>query len=203
MNLILLGVPGSGKGTQAKLISKKYNIPHISTGDIFRTKSHKKVIAKYVTKGILVPDKIVLEIIEERISRPDCRSGFILDGFPRNINQAQSLDKYLNSKNKIINKVLYFKLPIQSAIKRLTARRICPICSKNYNLISEPPQKENICDSCNVSLTQRTDDTIKTVKKRLTVYTQNTKPLILYYKNQNKLRELNADKPVNNVFQSI
>lgn len=147
MNLILLGMPGSGKGTQAKMISEKYHIPHISTGDIFREilsteSSLAEEIRRYVDKGLLVTDEIVFKVVKERLNKSDCSDGFLLDGFPRNIYQADTFDGYLKSLGKPFPKVIYLELPFEVSVKRLTARRLCPVCKKGYNMLSKPPLKK-------------------------------------------------------------
>ncbi|MFQ3675194.1 MAG: adenylate kinase [Endomicrobiia bacterium] len=202
--IIFLGPPGSGKGTQATVISKKFGLPHISTGEIFRkilksnTKLSKK-IKEYVTKGKLVPDTIVFSAIESVIKKG---TSFLLDGFPRNLAQAKMLEKKLNINNSI-EKVFYFNISDKEVIKRLTSRRTCPSCGRNYNIISMKPKKDNLCDKCNTKLITRDDDKLDTVKKRLKVYKKDTKPLINFYKKKNLLVEINANKPVDEITKQI
>ena len=208
MNLILIGMPGAGKGTQADLIVKKYGITHISTGDIFReilSSNHylKPEIESYINKGLFVPDDIVVKIVEEKIDKIDLKKGFMLDGFPRNIFQSKMLDNILSLHNTSIDYVLYLVLPVNESIKRLTARRICPICKKNYNLISIPPVENELCDICKVKLIQRSDDKIETVKERLKIYQSETEPIVNYYQTQNKLVRINADDTIENIFKNI
>jgi len=206
MNIILLGLPGSGKGTQAKMLSKHFNIPHISTGDIFRdilkTESElSKKIKSYVIGGLLVPDNIVAEIVQERIEQKDCKDGFILDGFPRNINQAEFFKEYLSSKKIKIDSVIYFELPVDLSIKRLSSRRHCPVCKRDYNLITQPPKNDELCDVCNVKLIQRADDELQTVTQRIKVYEKETEPLISYYLSNKLLKKINANQSIEKVFQ--
>lgn len=204
-HIIFLGPPGSGKGTQAQLISKNFSIPHISTGDIFRkiinTNKPKKLanaIKKYVQTGLLVPDEIVFKAVKSVL---DTNTSFLLDGYPRNINQAKLLDEYLG--NDGIDIVVYFKISDKEIIKRLTARRTCPKCNRVYNIYTLKPKKDNLCDVCNVKLIIREDDKVSTVKKRLKVYKEDTMPLIDYYKERGVLVEVNADDTVENVYKNL
>lgn len=204
-HIIFLGPPGSGKGTQAQLISKNFSIPHISTGDIFRkiinTNKPKKLanaIKKYVQTGLLVPDEIVFKAVKSVL---DTNTSFLLDGYPRNINQAKLLDEYLG--NDGIDIVVYFKISDKEIIKRLTARRTCPKCNRVYNIYTLKPKKDNLCDVCKVKLIIREDDKVSTVKKRLKVYKEDTMPLIDYYKERGVLVEVNADDTVENVYKNL
>jgi len=187
MRLILLGAPGAGKGTQAEYLSKRFSIPHISTGDILRenvkneTELGKKA-KEYMDKGLLVPDEIVIEIVKDRISKEDCKNGFLLDGFPRTIAQAEALDKVLEELGQKIDKVLNIEVPDEKILERMSGRRICKNCGASFHVISRPPQKEGVCDVCGGELYQREDDKEETVKKRLEVYHAQTQPLIDYYK---------------------
>ncbi|MCS7151998.1 MAG: nucleoside monophosphate kinase [Endomicrobia bacterium] len=203
--IIFLGPPGSGKGTQAQLISKKFRIPHISTGEIFRkiisTNKPQKLasaIKKYVQNGLLVPDEIVFRALKSVL---DTNGKFLLDGYPRNIKQAQLLDDYLGDNG--IDIVIYFKVPDKEIIKRLTARRTCPKCGRVYNIYTLKPKKDNLCDVCNVKLIIRQDDKVTTVKKRLKIYKEDTMPLVEYYKKRNLLVEINANDTVDNVYNSV
>ncbi len=205
MRLIFLGPPGSGKGTQAQLISKNFGIPHISTGDIFRniikTNKPKKladIVNKYVKEGLLVPDDIVFECVKTALKN---NKSFILDGYPRNLNQAELLDKYFG--NNGINKVIYFKVTDKEIIKRLSSRRVCPKCGKVYNIYTLKPKKDNICDICGIKLIIREDDKVSTIKKRLKVYKKETLPLIDYYKKKNLLLEVKANDTVENIYNNI
>lgn len=206
MNFIILGGPGCGKGTQAKKISLKFGISHLSTGEIFRKILEQKnvlseTLRQYVDKGILVPDSIVFDIINTQIT--NCQVGFILDGFPRNMNQAIKLDQLLLSQNKIIDNVLYIYLESDETIKRLTSRRICRKCCKNYNLITEKPKEDEICDLCKIKLIQRRDDKLKTVFERIKVYQSETLPLINYYEKQKKLIKISGLGIQKEVFKLI
>ncbi len=202
--IIFLGPPGSGKGTQAKNIAKKFKIPHIAPGDIFRkiikTGKPKKiatVIKHFVQNGLLVPDEIVFNAIKQNLKK----GKFLLDGYPRNINQAKLLDD--NLKEKSVQKVIYFKVSDKEIIKRLTARRTCPKCSRVYNIYTLKPKKDNLCDDCKTKLIIRDDDKLETVKKRIKVYKKETKPLIEYYKKKNLLIEINAEDTIENIFNKI
>lgn len=187
MRLILLGAPGAGKGTQAEYLSKRFSIPHISTGDILRenvkneTELGKKA-KEYMDKGLLVPDEIVIEIVKDRLSKEDCKSGFLLDGFPRTIAQAEALDKVLQDIGQKIDKVLNIEVPDEKILERMSGRRICKNCGASFHVIYRPPKKEGICDVCGGELYQREDDKEETVKKRLEVYHAQTQPLIDYYR---------------------
>ncbi|ADQ06751.1 adenylate kinase [Caldicellulosiruptor hydrothermalis 108] len=187
MRLILLGAPGAGKGTQAEYLSKRFSIPHISTGDILRenvkneTELGKKA-KEYMDKGLLVPDEIVIEIVKDRLSKEDCKNGFLLDGFPRTIAQAEALDKVLQELGQKIDKVLNIEVPDEKILERMSGRRICKNCGASFHVIYRPPQKEGVCDVCGGELYQREDDKEETVKKRLEVYHAQTQPLIDYYK---------------------
>ncbi|OGS27401.1 MAG: adenylate kinase [Elusimicrobia bacterium RIFOXYB2_FULL_48_7] len=201
MNIILLGAPGAGKGTQAANIIKKYKIPHISTGDLFRATLKQdnpisREIQKYINKGRLVPDKIVISMFKTRVQRPDCRSGFISDGFPRNLFQVKALDGYLEEINRKIDAVIYLKLSSAESLKRLTARWLCPSCNRVYNMITQPPKKDSVCDCCGVKLIQRKDDVPETVKRRLAIYKKETFPILAYYSKQKKLLTIDANAQV-------
>ncbi|NMB34363.1 MAG: adenylate kinase [Clostridium sp.] len=191
MRLILLGAPGAGKGTQAAIISEKYDIPHISTGDILRGNIKLgtdigKQAQGYIDKGMLVPDGVAINIIKERITRHDCKNGFILDGFPRTIAQAKELDILLEAMGKKIDSVINLDVPEARIIKRLSGRRVCH-CGKTYHIRSNPPKNEGVCDKCSGRLFQREDDKEDTIIKRLDIYHKQTEPLIEYYTAKGKL----------------
>jgi adenylate kinase len=197
MRLILLGPPGGGKGTVAKKLQAEFNIPIISTGVILREAVDKKnklgiEVENIMRKGSLVPDHIVMEIIKERIKQEDCKNGYIFDGFPRNIEQANSLEKLNKELNEYIDYVFYFEIPFSEIIQRLSNRRVCKKCSTNYNLLFNPPKKDNICDLCGGELYQREDDKEETIKNRLEVFTNQTVPLKKYYEEKKLLKIIDA-----------
>lgn len=187
MRIILLGAPGAGKGTQAKLICEKYNIPHLSTGDIFRMNISTKTdlglkAKKYIDEGQLVPDILTIQVVKDRLMANDCKNGFLLDGFPRTVFQAEELGKFLKSINSNLDVVLLIHVPNEFIIERNIGRRICSSCGVSYHIKFNPPEKLGICDLCGGKLIQRNDDNEATVKERLNVYTEQTLPLIDYYK---------------------
>ena len=208
MKIVLLGPPGAGKGTQGVVLSKNYRIAHISTGDILReavkagTALGKKAL-EYMNKGELVPDEIVTGIVVERLAREDAKKGFILDGFPRTLKQALDLDKELKRIVSSIDMVLYFEIPENIAIERLTGRRVCKKCGANYHIKNIPPKIEGICDKCGGELFQRPDDKEETVLNRLKVYEEQTKPLIEYYTKKNMLKKVSGDLGVNELFKVL
>ncbi|MEA2086718.1 MAG: adenylate kinase [Candidatus Caldatribacteriota bacterium] len=208
MRLILLGPPGGGKGTVAKRLQAEFNIPVISTGVILREAVNKKnrlgiEVEDIMSKGGLVPDHIILEIIKERIKQEDCNNGYIFDGFPRNVEQANSLEKLNKEFNKYIDCVLYFEIPFSKIIQRLSNRRVCKKCGTNYNLLFNPPKKDNTCDLCGGELYQREDDKEEAINNRLKVFTKETLPLKKYYEEKKLLKEVNANLSENAVFQRI
>ncbi len=205
--IIFLGPPGAGKGTHAKEVSQTLNIPHISTGDIFRehVKNQTELgikVKSYLDSGSLVPDELVWEVVKDRISKEDCKNGFILDGFPRTIPQAEMLEKYLKEKNAVI-KVIYLDASDELVIKRLSARRVCKNCGAIYNLISMPPKKDGICDICGGELYQRSDDKPEVIKQRLETYYKETQPLIDYYRNKGIMYTISAEKEREEVLNEI
>ncbi len=208
MHIILLGAPGVGKGTQAKLIMEKHQIPQISTGDILRaevqneTELGKKVKA-IMDKGELVSDELMLQIIEKRLKQPDCQKGFILDGFPRTIPQAEGLDEILVKLGDINLKAIDIAVPDEEIVKRLASRRICSQCGTPYNLLVNPPQTDDICDVCGGAVIQRDDDKEETVRKRLSVYRENTEPLIHYYKQKGLYFRVDGLQPIEKVNTDI
>lgn len=208
MNVVLLGPPGAGKGTQAKVLSKEFGVLHVSTGDILRNAVKGatdvgKLAKSYMDKGELVPDNIVIDIVVERISQQDAKDGFLLDGFPRNEKQARSLNEALDKTGKILHIVLYFKTSPEVSIKRLSGRRVCTKCGANFHIKNMPPRNENLCDYCNGGLIQRDDDKEETVKRRLIVYEEETKSLIDYYRKKDIIREVSGDLNVNELFEEI
>lgn len=208
MNLLIMGPPGAGKGTQAKNIVEKYGIPHISTGDMFRAaiKDQTKLgqeAKSYMDKGQLVPDEVTIGIVRERLAKDDCKKGFLLDGFPRTVAQAVALDNILADKELHINSVINIEVDNDILVERLVSRRICKQCGDTYHLIFKPSKLEGVCDSCGGELYQRNDDTEETVKSRLAVYVNQTKPLLSYYEAKGNLYNLNGDKSIDSVFDDI
>ncbi len=208
MNLILLGAPGAGKGTQAKLIVSKYGIPQISTGDMLREAVAKqtelgKKAKEYMDKGELVPDEVVIGIVKERLAQPDCEKGFILDGFPRTLKQAEALDGILDELGKKIDAVINVAVPEEEIVRRIVNRRTCRNCGAVYHLIYNPPQEPGKCDKCGGELYQRDDDKEETVKERLRVYKAQTEPLIDYYSKKGLVYNVDGTKSIEEVFKEI
>jgi len=208
MRLVLLGPPGAGKGTQSVVLSKEYAIPHISTGDILRESIKKSLplglkAKEYMDKGALVPDEVVTGIVAERLKMEDAQKGFIIDGFPRTINQAVSLDQALSSMGIGIDMALYFETSEKTAIERLTGRRVCKSCGFNYHVKNIPPKKAGVCDKCEGELFQRPDDSEATVKNRLAVYERQTKPLIDHYMKQGILTKVSGDLNVDELHKVL
>jgi adenylate kinase len=206
--LVLLGPPGAGKGTQAVKIAKEYSIPHISTGDIFRANIKEgtelgRKAKKYLDAGELVPDSVVTDIVADRIKNDDCKRGFLLDGFPRTLPQAEALDKILSAEGCPLSAVVNVDVDRDALIRRLTARRTCSQCGENYNLISKPSKKEGVCDKCGGSLYQRDDDKRETIENRLAVYEKQTAPLIDYYKRSKRLVTVSGEGAIDEVFGRI
>ena len=204
--MLIMGPPGAGKGTQAENIVKYYNIPHISTGDMFRVAMDEKtelgLLAKsYIDKGELVPDEVTIGIVRDRLLEPDCKKGFLLDGFPRNLVQAKKFAEVLTALGEDIDVVLNINVDFEKLINRIIGRRICPICAKTYHISYNKPKKQGVCDECFSDLIKRKDDTKETVTKRLEVYTEQTEPLIEYYKD--KIIMINGDQEVDSVFAEI
>ncbi len=203
-----MGLPGAGKGTQAEKINEKYNIPHISTGDMFRlaikegTELGKQAQA-YMDQGDLVPDEVTIGIVEERLRKDDCKNGFLLDGFPRTIAQAEALQTLLTSMNESIDYVLHVDVPEENLVERLTGRRICPTCGATYHVMYNPPAKEGICDRDGSTLIQREDDQPETVKNRLAVNIKQTQPLLDFYQEKGLLVSINGDQDIDQVFKDI
>lgn len=206
--VILLGPPGAGKGTQATRISKKYGIPHISTGDIFRAnvKEGTPLGSKaktYMDQGLLVPDELVCDLVEDRISKDDCENGYLLDGFPRTVFQAQHFDAYLQKNQQVITIVFDLEVTEDILLKRMIGRRVCKNCGKTYHITNMPPQKEGVCDVCGGEVYQRADDSEETVRNRFRVYTEQTSPLTEYYEKTGKLIPLDATKDPDEVFAKV
>jgi len=200
MNVILLGPPGAGKGTQASSVSKGLGIPHVSTGDMFRENLKKGTplgleAKKYMDTGALVPDQVVVDMVRDRIAKADCAGGFLLDGFPRTIVQAEKLDAMLASKQQKIDMVLNLACSPKTILARLTGRRICRACGAIYHVRNMPPKKEGVCDACGGEVYQRNDDKEETIMNRLDVYNRQTADLIAYYQQRDLLKNVNADAP--------
>ena len=208
MNVILLGPPGAGKGTQATTIVKEYHIPHISTGDIFRenikngTELGKKA-QEYMNKGELVPDDLVIEIATDRLAREDCHQGFLLDGFPRTVHQAEELDEFLEGRGDKVHHVLNISVAKEELIRRLIGRRVCKNCGATYHIETMKPKVEGVCDVCGGELVQRADDNRETVENRIDVYEQQTMPLIDYYEKAGVLVHIDGSLGLENVFAKI
>ena len=208
LRTVLLGPPGAGKGTQAVRIVEKYNIPHISTGDIFRenikngTELGKKA-QEYMNKGELVPDDLVIEIATTRLLADDCKEGFLLDGFPRTVYQAEKLDAFLEEHGMKLDKVIDIEVEKEELITRLTGRRVCKACGASYHVVNIPPKTEGICDNCGGELFQRADDTIETVENRIEVYIEQTMPLVDYYTAAGNIAVIDGALPLDTVFDAI
>lgn len=208
MKIVMLGAPGAGKGTQAIKIADKYDIPHISTGDIFRanikggTELGQKA-KSYIDKGELVPDEVTIGMLLDRIAQDDCKNGYVLDGFPRTIPQAESLTEALKSQGDQIDFALNIDVPDEAIIERMSGRRACPKCGATYHIVYAAPKTENICDKCGTELIIRSDDKPETVKDRLNVYHQQTEPLIAYYKAAGVLREVDGTQELPKVFEDV
>lgn len=208
MKIIMLGAPGAGKGTQAKKIADKYQIPHISTGDIFRANIKEgtelgKKAKSYMDQGLLVPDELTLELIMDRFQNPDCANGYVLDGFPRTIPQAEALTAALEKNGEAIDYAINVEVPDENIVARMSGRRACLACGATYHVVYAPTKEEGICDRCGEKLVLRDDDKPETVKKRLDVYHSQTQPLIDYYTKQGKLVEVDGTQNVDAVFDAI
>ncbi|MEK6265775.1 MAG: adenylate kinase [Clostridium sp.] len=208
MRIILLGPPGAGKGTQAKSISNKFSIPHVSTGDIFRKNISEKTplgieAKKHIDKGHLVPDGLTIDIIVDRLNNEDCKNGFLLDGYPRTVKQAEVLETLLKEKGHSLDTALLIKVPREFILNRMTGRRVCLTCGASYHITFNPPQVEGKCNLCGSALVQRADDSEETVSERLDIYNSQTEPLIKYYGDKNLLSVVDGTKAINSVFQSI
>lgn len=208
MRLLIMGRPGAGKGTQAANIKEYYGIPHISTGDMFRAAIKEgtelgKLAKSYMDKGALVPDEVTIGIVKERLLKDDCKKGFLLDGFPRNVLQAEALDSFMKEQGISLDAALDVNVDASILIRRIVGRRICKTCGATYHIDFNKPKKEGICDNCGTPLIQRADDTIETAGSRLEVYDKQTAPLLAYYEKQNLLKTVNGDQELNKVFEDI
>ena len=208
MKIIMLGAPGAGKGTQAKKIAAKYQIPHISTGDIFRanikngTELGKKA-KTYMDQGLLVPDELTCDLVVDRIQQPDAANGYVLDGFPRTIPQAEALDKALAANNEAVDFAINVEVPDENIINRMSGRRACVGCGATYHIQYNAPKVEGVCDTCGEKLILRDDDKPETVKNRLSVYHEQTQPLIDYYSKKGVLAEVDGTQAMDDVFNAI
>lgn len=210
MIIIMLGAPGTGKGTVASILSEKLNIPQVSTGDIFRKNIAEqtelgKLADSYISKGNLVPDDVTIKIVEDRLKHDDVKEGIILDGFPRTIKQAEELDKILEKENKKVDMVINLTTPKEEIIERIVNRRVCSNqeCKTVYNIVLNPPKVEGICDKCGSKLLQRKDDNVETVESRIDTYLKNTSPLVEYYTKQNKISTQLVSKTVNKLGANV
>lgn len=208
MRLLIMGAPGAGKGTYAEGISKHFGIPHISTGDIFRQAMQEEtpmgILAKsFIDRGHLVPDDVTNEIVKERIQKADCLDGFLLDGYPRTLQQAEEFDKILTELDIKLNVVVNLLVDESLIVSRIINRRLCPNCGKGYNLLTMKPKKDGVCDDCGTELYQRKDDNVETVKSRLSVYNEQTKPLVNYYTKQDIILNINGEGEAKEVTKNI
>lgn len=208
MRIILLGPPGAGKGTQAAGIVEKYNIPHISTGDIFRKNIKEgtdlgKKAKGFIDQGLLVPDELTVGLVTDRISQADCANGFMLDGFPRNVAQAQHLDEYLKEVGISLSTVVNIEVDKDILVGRAVGRRICKACGATYHVEFNPPKVDGVCDVCGGELYQRADDNEETVSKRIQVYLDETKPLVDYYSKEGIIANINGEQSIDKVFEDI
>ena len=208
MKVVMLGAPGAGKGTQAKKIAAKYSIPHISTGDIFRANIQNgtelgKKAKTYMDQGLLVPDELVVDLVVDRVNQEDCANGYVLDGFPRTIPQAEALTKALAGQGQKLDYAIDVDVPDENIVRRMGGRRACVGCGATYHLEYAPPKQEGICDTCGGELILRDDDKPETVTKRLGVYHEQTQPLIDYYTNAGILKRVDGTVDIDEVFQAI
>ena len=208
MFLIFLGAPGAGKGTQAAVISQKIGLAHIASGDLFRQAVERgtrlgESVKAYMDRGVLVPDEVTIQLISERLNEPECKAGYLFDGFPRTIEQARALDKMLTSRGEAIDKAIYIEVPEEELLKRLSGRWICRKCQAPYHELTSPPQVPNLCDKCGGELYQRSDDTVETVKERLKVYFTQTTPVLDYYKAEGKLATVDGNLGIEEVSEKI
>ncbi|MDE6740522.1 MAG: adenylate kinase [Lachnospiraceae bacterium] len=208
MKIIMLGAPGAGKGTQAKMIAEKYEIPHVSTGDIFRANIKNGTqlgmeAKQYMDQGLLVPDELTVKILLDRVAKEDCKNGYVLDGFPRTIPQAEVLDKALSQLGDKIDYAINVDVPDENIVRRMGGRRACLSCGATYHIEHVPPKKEGICDSCGQELVLRDDDKPETVQNRLNVYHEQTQPLIEFYSKKGVLQTVDGTMDMNDVFEAI
>lgn len=208
MNILIMGPAGSGKGSMSTLIKDKYKIAHISTGDMLRENVKQQTqlgltAQSYMESGKLVPDDLINEMVRERIQQPDCQNGYLLDGFPRTLNQAKAFEQMTDEINKKIDLVIDLKVEIGDLANRITGRRICKKCGEIYHIITKPPLKEGVCDICGGELIQRKDDTLEQLQVRLAEHKNNTEPVLKFYHEKGLVKEINASQPINEVFKSV
>jgi adenylate kinase len=208
VKVVLFGPPGAGKGTQAKSICNRYSIPHISTGDIFRKNISENTplgieAKKYIDNGQLVPDEVTINMVKDRLQAEDCKLGYLLDGFPRTVHQANALEEFLDDRKESLDTALLIQVPSEFILERMTGRRVCPSCGASYHVKFNPTKIESKCDVCGSDIIQRKDDSEETVKERLAVYERQTQPLIEYYKDKDLLSVVDGTKAINEVFESI
>lgn len=208
LKIVLLGPPGAGKGTQAKSICNRFSIPHISTGDIFRKHISEMtplgIIAKEnIEKGQLVPDELTIELVLQRLKQEDCKRGYLLDGFPRTVTQAEAFERFLSDSGEKLDTALLIDVPMDFIVERMSGRRVCPSCGASYHMKFNPPSIEGKCDICGSDVLQRKDDEEATVKERLEIYDRQTQPLINYYKSKNLLAIVDGTQAINDVFKTI
>ena len=208
MKIIMLGAPGAGKGTQAKMIAEKYGLPHTSTGNIFRANIKNgtelgKEAKEYMDKGLLVPDELTVRLLLDRVAQDDCKNGYVLDGFPRTIPQAEVLDEKLSDLGEKVDYAINVDVPDENIVNRMSGRRACLNCGATYHIVSIPPKKEGICDVCGSELVLRDDDRPETVQNRLKVYHEQTQPLIDFYEKKGVLRSVDGTLPMEEVFTAI
>jgi adenylate kinase len=208
VKIVLLGPPGAGKGTQAKSISNRYSIPHISTGDIFRKNISEETplgieAKQYIDNGQLVPDEVTINMVKDRLTWEDCKNGYLLDGFPRTVAQAEALQEFLESRDEKLDTALCIEVPSSFILERMTGRRVCLSCGASYHIKFNSPAVDGVCDVCGDNIIQRKDDVEETVKERLDVYERQTQPLIDFYKEKNLLSTVDGTKAINEVFEGI
>jgi len=208
IRIVLLGPPGSGKGTQASALQKRRGIPHIASGDILRANVRDdtelgRQASPYMDRGDLVPDALILDMMAQRLSQPDAGDGYILDGFPRTVAQAEALEQRLEHIDRELDAVIYLRVPEAEILRRLSGRRTCPACNAVYHVDTMPPQREGVCDACGVELVQRQDEKPDVIRKRLEVYTEQTQPLLLFYRERSLLHEIDGTIGVDNVMDVI
>ena len=208
MRLVLLGAPGAGKGTQAEIISKEYNIPSISTGDIFRANVKNETelgleAKKYMDAGELVPDELVNRLVIDRLGQDDCKDGYLFDGYPRTMNQAKAFDEALENIGQKIDFAIDVEVPDENIVRRMSGRRVCPKCGASYHIKYKQPAKEGICDSCGAELIQRADDKEEIVMNRLKIYHESTQPIIDFYREKGILVEVDGTRPIETVYEDI